>query len=84
MSRMVLGRLRADEGLRDLRLLVRWDVFREKDPAFLEEIAGLLVFSFACALRNVLMAGADLTVERKKLSTRLDVLRRGSLKEELQ
>ena len=82
MSQMLLERLRSDPGMRRIEQGVRWERFRKTEPAFLHDVAVLLVFSFASAVRNIL-GGAPFAAERLKLCSRLDVVRRGSMKEEM-
>lgn len=82
MPQMVFARMGADPGLRELHDYVDWKRFRQTDEAFLNEVTGLLVFSFAHTLRNILCVGSSFAAERAGLNTRLDVLRRGSMKEE--
>ena len=83
MSQMILDRMQSDDGLCEIEQGISWTSFRQTDAAFLHEVASLLVFSFACAARNILCLGIAAAEERKKLCFRLDVLRRGSMKEEI-
>lgn len=83
MSQMVLGRMRSDEGIREIEKGINWTMFRQSDPDFLHNVAALLVFSFASAVRSILIDGATVPEERSKLSSRLDIIRRGSMKEEM-
>lgn len=83
VSQMVLGRLRSDPRLRELEAQINWTDFCRTDAAFLHSVAELFVFSFACAARNILVDNASYDVEREKLCSRLDILRRGSMKEEI-
>jgi len=83
MSQMVLDRMQSDEGFRQVTQHINWSGFRRTDVAFLQDVASLLVLSFACTVRNILCSGASAASERKKLASRLDVLRRGSMREEL-
>jgi len=83
MSQMILDRMQSDDGLCEIEQGISWTSFRQTDAAFLHEVASLLVFSFACAARNILCLGIAAAEEREKLCFRLDVLRRGSMKEEI-
>ncbi|MBQ9648262.1 MAG: TetR/AcrR family transcriptional regulator [Oscillospiraceae bacterium] len=84
VSQMLLSRLQADDGFCEIeRRDIDWSGFRQTDPAFLSDVAALLVLSFACSIRNILCAGASVASEREKLCTRLEVLRRGSMKGEM-
>ena len=82
MSQMILDRMQSDDGMCEIEQGICWTSFRQTDAAFLHEVASLLVFSFACAARNILCCGTSFAAEREKLCFRLDVLRRGSIKEE--
>ena len=84
MSQMLLSHLQADEGFCEIEQQgVDWSGFRQTDRAFLSDVAALLVLSFACSVRNILCGSASVASEREKLCTRLDVLRRGSMKGEM-
>lgn len=83
MSQMILDRVQSDDGMHEIESAIRWTSFRRTDAVYLHEVASLLVFSFACAARNILCGGIDAAEEREKLCFRLDVLRRGSMKEEI-
>ena len=83
MSQMILDRMQSDDGMCEIEKGICWTSFRQTDAAFLHEVASLLVFSFACAARNILCCGTSFAAEREKLCFRLDVLRRGSMKEEI-
>jgi len=83
MSQMLLDRLQSDPGLHEIARSVAWDSFRQTDAAFLHEAAALLVSSFALTVRNILCGGATFASERERLCSRLEILRRGSLKEEM-
>ncbi len=83
VSQMVLDRLQSDPAMREVENRIDWASFRRTDEAFFYGVAELLVFSFSCAVRNILCGGASAASERTKLCSRLEVLRRGSLKEEM-
>ena len=82
VSQMLLLRMRSDPGLQKLEKQVNWEIFRRTDAEFVREMARLLVFSFACAIRSILCDDAPVASERVKLTARLEILRRGSMKEE--
>ncbi len=82
MSQMILDRMHSDAGMHGIEEGISWTSFCRTDAAFLHEVASLLVFSFACAARNILCGGAPFAEERERLCFRLEVLRRGSMKED--
>ena len=82
MTRMLLDHMKPDPELQGLERRIGRDGFRRPDEDFFNEVAGLLAFSFGCAVHNILCCGAAVASEREKLLTRLEVLRRGSMKEE--
>lgn len=81
MSQMVLDRMQGDEGIQGVLRKISCDNFRQTDSEFLHNVAALLIFSFACAVRNILCLGADAASEREALSSQLEIIRRGSMKE---
>lgn len=80
---MVNGQVRADRGLWELFDRVDRSILLRSDPEYLQAVGVLLTFSFANAVRNILCDGAAYAGEREKLCLCLDVLRRGSGKEEM-
>ncbi len=83
VSQMLLDRLQSDPGMHEVESRIDRAGFRRTDEAFFRDVSALLVFSVACAVRNILCGGASAASERVKLCSRLEVLRRGSIKEEM-
>ncbi len=83
MSQLVMRRMQADRGVREIEKHIDWSLFLRTDKAYLCELTNLLIFSFAAAVHNILCDNASFASERAKLSIRLEVLRQGSLKEEM-
>ena len=74
---------RAQPGPRLEGLLRQADVsgMRRTDEAFFREVVELLIFSLMYAMRDML-CGGDFAAERARLGLRVDIIRRGSLREE--
>ena len=64
-------------------LLRRADVsrLRQTDEAFFREVVELLIFNLMYAMREML-CGGDFAMQRARLCSRVDIVRRGSLREE--
>ncbi len=66
------------------KLLQRSDItmLRQSDEAFFRDVATLLIFNLMLAMREAL-CGASFEAERATLCSRVEIVRRGSIKEEL-
>ena len=82
VSRMLEERIRSDPEVWALNEHVDWSLFRRGDEAFKCEVAMFLVFCFACSMRGVLEGTVEYTTEKERMRSRLDILRRGSMKAE--
>ena len=83
VSRMLEKRVLSDPEIQALNDLVDWTRFRQTDTPYKRDVSLLLVFCFACSMRAVLDEGTDYGEERKKLRVRLDIVRHGSMKEDI-
>lgn len=83
VSRMLEKRVLSDPEIQALNDMVDWTRFRQTDIPYKREVSLLLVFCFACSMRAVLDGGTDYGEERKKLRVRLDIVRHGSMKEDI-
>ena len=83
MSQMVLDRMQGDTGVNGVLNKIKCDNFLRTGPEYLHNVAALMIFSFACTLRNILCGGADVGEEREKLCSQLEIIRRGCTKQEV-
>ena len=74
---------RAQPGPKLEALLRRADAsgFRRTDEAFFREVVVLLIFNLMFAMREML-CGGDFAAQRERLCSRIEIVRRGSLREE--
>ena len=81
MSQILVERAQPGPKLQDLLRQADASGFRRTDEAFFREVVELLIFNLMYAMRDML-CGGDFAAERARLCSRVDIVRRGSLREE--
>lgn len=81
MSQILVERAQPGPKLEELLRQADPSGFRQTDEAFFREVVVLLIFNLMYAMREML-CGGELAEQRERLCTRVDIVRRGSLREE--
>ena len=81
MSQILVERAQPGPRLESLLRQADASGFRQADESFFREVVELLIFNLMYAMRDML-CGGDFAAERARLCSRVDIVRRGSLREE--
>ena len=81
VGQMLIERAKPGPQLEELLRQADASGFRQTDEAFFREVVSLLIFGLMYAMREML-CGGDFEAERARLCSRVEIVRRGSLREE--